>query len=181
MSLGNTQSRWGAVAQLVHWLMAIGLAGNLIAGFIGEDMPLSPDKIKLFLWHKSVGITLLALVLFRLFWRWRQPTPVLPAMPGWQKGLAHASHALLYGLMLAMPISGWVMNSAADFPLNWFGLFELPSIASPGDALKERMSDLHETLAWTLVAVLALHIAAALKHALIDKDDVLRRMLPGGH
>jgi len=178
MAIGNSVTRWGWLAQGLHWLMALALIGNFIVGFIGEDMRLSPDKIKLLLWHKSVGVTLLALVLVRLLWRAAQPTPQLPSMPAWQRALAQLSHALLYVLMLALPISGWLMNSAADFPLKWFGWFELPSLVGPNDALKQQFALWHEYLGWALVAVLALHIAAAIKHAMIDKDDVLKRMLP---
>ena len=179
MPIGNSTERWGWLAQALHWLMAIALIGNLIAGFVGEEMRLSPDKIKLFLWHKSVGITLLGLVIIRLTWRAAQPTPQLPSMPNWQRSLVHLSHILLYLLMLAMPISGWLMNSAADFPLKWFGWFELPSLLGPSDTLKQQFAMWHENIAWTLVAVLSLHIAAAIKHAVVDKDDVLKRMLPG--
>lgn len=179
MAAGNSTTRWGWVAQSLHWLMAIGLISNLVIGFIAEDMPLSLDKLKLFLWHKSIGITLLGLILLRIFWRWKQPVPELASMPRWQQQASNASHATLYLLMLALPVSGWIVNSAADFPLKWFGLIELPAIAGANDELKETMATIHEWFAWGLIAVLVVHVLAALKHAFVDKDQILQRMLPG--
>jgi len=181
MLLSST-SRWGAIAKIFHWSMAIGLVGMLLAGYFMTDLPNSRFKIDVYSLHKSTGLTLLALLVFRLLWRWLDPTPLLPAhTPRWQRLLAKASHGLLYLLMLAMPLSGWLYNSAANFPLRWFGTIRIPALSGPDRELKHLAGDLHEAFAIALAILLCVHVAAALKHHFIDRDSILKRMLPWGN
>jgi len=125
-----------------------------------------------------VGLTLLALAGLRLVWRFGERRPALPPMPAWQAKAAAGVHGLLYLLMFAVPLSGWIYNSAAHFPLQWFRLVNLPAIVSPDPALKVLAKEAHELGAWLLVAVVVVHAAAALKHHFVDKDATLRLMLP---
>src|SRR5205085_10344839 len=129
--------------------------------------------------HKSVGITILGLALIRLMWRGATPPPPLPdTLRPYERALARFTHAALYFLLFAMPLSGWMMSSARGFPVSWFGFFQLPDLVPKNKALYEALLTTHGTLAVVLAVVVALHVAGALKHHFIHKDDVLRRMLP---
>jgi len=144
-------------------------------------MGLTPAKVRVFALHKSIGMTILALVLLRIAWRLTERRPAdPPAMPRWQRHAAHALHLALYGLILAIPLSGWWFNSAANAPLVWFGWFDLPSLTGGFDPLwKPRALLLHQTLFWVLVALLVAHVGAALWHHFKERDDVLWRMTIG--
>lgn len=179
MGLRNTPRRWGAVAMTLHWVMAALVLAMIPLGWVAEGWPLSRTKVELFAWHKSLGVLLLALALGRALWRLFDPAPPLPASMGrLERVLAGASHLALYGLLLAMPLSGWVINSAANFPFKVFGLVPLPALVAPDKATQRLAEDLHLYLFWALAALLALHVAAALRHHFWLRDDVLARMLP---
>lgn len=179
MNLKNSRQSYGSAAKFFHWMIAILIFGMLAMGFYMEGLDISPDKIQLYGWHKSTGIIVLALASMRLGWKIAKVTPLLPdGMRKVEKFLAHAGHAFLYFLMFAMPLSGWVMSSAAGFPVSVFGLFTLPNIVAPDNMLKAQMMDLHEVLAWVLVVMITLHTLAALLHHFHHKDNVLSRMLP---
>jgi len=179
MSIKNTQHSYGVVAKTFHWLIFLIIAGLLTAGFIMTDMANGPDKFKIIGLHKSFGITVLTLAVLRLLWKSANTAPVLPAMLNvWEKYAAHAGHALLYVLMFAMPLSGWIMSSASGFPVSVFGLFTLPNLVAPDKELKHNMVELHSILAWVLIVMVSLHVLAALLHHYYYKNDVLRRMLP---
>jgi cytochrome b561/polyisoprenoid-binding protein YceI len=180
MTLLSTEARWGFIAKLFHWTMAIGLLGMCAFGFWMSDLPRGPAMFKAYALHKSCGITLLALALARLAWRAVDRRPLDLAAPGWQKLAALGTHLALYTLMLAVPLAGWAYNSAANFPLQWFGVLNLPALVPPSAALKEFFHEAHELGAIALLTLAALHVAAAWKHHLLDKDNTLRRMLPGG-
>ncbi len=171
--------RWNRFAQFLHWLIALLIVGLGIVGLWMTSMAVSMDKLKVFALHKSVGITVLILVGLRLVWRLatRHP-PVMPG-PAWQRWSASAVHFALYVMMFAMPLSGWLFNSAANFPLRWFGLFSLPALWGPDPAVKHWALQVHEYGFWTLAALVGIHAAAALKHHYFDRDETLRRMLPG--
>jgi cytochrome b561 len=171
--------RWNLFAQLLHWLIALLIVGLGILGLVMVEMVPSFDKLKVFALHKSVGITVLVLVGLRFVWRLahRAPPPV-PA-PHWQQVSATLVHGALYVLMFVMPLSGWLFNSAANFPLQWFGLFNLPALWSADPAVKRIALQIHEYGFWTLAILVLVHAAAALKHHYFDHDDTLRRMLPG--
>lgn len=177
----NDALRWGGVSQLLHWLVVVLIPVQGTLGLVMADMPNSPDKIRAYALHKSIGLTLLALVALRLAWRLHAGAPApVPGVARWKKRAARISHVLLYGLLLAIPLSGWLFNSAAGFPLQWFGLFNLPSIAGTDPALGEAAGTVHLWLFWLLVAVALVHAAAALHHHLVLRDATLARMLPRG-
>ncbi len=179
MSARSDATRWGSVAKFFHWTIALFVIGLLVGGLTMVDMKVSPDKFKLYALHKSFGITVLALMLLRFAWRGIDPRPQdVAGMAPIVAFAAHAVHRLLYVALLAMPISGWVYNSASNFPLQWFGQVNLPAIVAPDKGLKHLAHEVHEFLAWTIIALLLAHVAGALKHHLIDRDDTLRRMLP---
>lgn len=167
-----------ATAQLLHWVLALAIVGMLVMGLYMEDLPFTPLKFQLFQLHKSIGITILLLVFVRLMWRFTHPAPMLPAhMPRWQKAAAHTTHALLYVLMFAMPLSGYLMSDAAGYHPNWFGI-NVPILLHPNPDLALTFSWAHGIGANLFWALLAAHVGAALFHHVIVKDNTLRRMLP---
>ncbi len=166
-------------AKGLHWLMAVLLFGLLALGFYMQDLPLSPQKLQFYSWHKWAGVTAFLLVLFRLAWRATHVPPALPAsMPKLMQFAAHAGHFLLYALMLAIPLSGWLMSSAKGFQTVWFGLLPIPDLLDKNKELGNLLAQVHSALNFLFIAVLVSHIGAALKHHIIDKDDILTRMLP---
>ena len=166
-------------AKSLHWLMAVLLFGLLALGFYMQDLPLSPQKLQFYSWHKWAGVTAFLLVLFRLAWRATHVPPALPAsMPKLMQFAAHAGHFLLYALMLAIPLSGWLMSSAKGFQTVWFGLLPIPDLLDKNKELGNLLAQVHSALNFLFIAVLVSHIGAALKHHIIDKDDILTRMLP---
>ncbi|MEX1082277.1 MAG: cytochrome b [Halofilum sp. (in: g-proteobacteria)] len=178
----NSPEQWGAVARAFHWAIALFIIANIPLGLWADALPLSPTKVEAFYWHKSIGLTVLWLALLRLLWRAANPTPRLPAiMPRWERMLAHASHALLYGAMIAMPLSGWVIHSASGFPLDLYGVISVPDIV-PGNlddgAVEDGAATVHHWIFILICVLLTLHLAGAFKHHFIDRDEVLRRMLP---
>lgn len=175
------QQRYTNVAVLFHWLIALLIIGAFTMGLVMTDMPgLTPTKLKYYSWHKWAGVTILALACLRLLWRLSHPAPPYPAsMPGWQKTSANALHALLYLLMFAVPLSGYFYTLAAGFPVVYFGLFELPVLIAKNDALKPVLKDLHFWLNMLLAGSVGVHVAAALKHHFIDRDGVIKRIMPG--
>lgn len=179
MSARSDATRWGSVAKFFHWTIALFVIGLLVGGLTMTDMKVSPEKFKLYALHKSFGITVLVLMLLRFAWRGVDPRPKdVAGMAPIVAFAAHAVHRLLYVALIAMPISGWVYNSASNFPLQWFGWINLPAIVSADKDLKHLAHEFHEYLAWIIIALLLAHIVGALKHHLIDRDDTLRRMLP---
>ena len=167
------------VAKALHWLIALLLFGLLALGFYMQDLPLSPQKLQLYAWHKWAGVTVFLLVLVRLAWRVTHRPPPLPEhMPRVMQLAAHAGHVLLYALMIAIPLSGWLMSSAKGFQTVWFGVLPIPDLLGKDKELGDLLQTIHMVLNLTFVAVIAGHIGAALKHHFIDKDDILTRMLP---
>ena len=168
-----------SIAKGLHWLMAILLFGLLALGFYMHDLPLSPQKLQLYSWHKWAGVTAFLLVLVRLAWRVTHIPPALPAsMPKLMQLAAHAGHFLLYALMIAIPLSGWLMSSAKGFQTVWFGILPLPDLLDKNKELGQLLAQVHSALNFVLIAVILGHVGAALKHHFIDKDDILTRMLP---
>ena len=172
-------THYTATAKLLHWLIALMIFGMLAFGFYMTGLDLSPTKLELYSWHKWAGVTVFALVLVRLAWRIGHKPPALPAhMPAIERLAAHAGHHLLYVLMLAIPLSGWLMSSAKGFQTVWLGVLPLPDLLAKDKALGNLLETVHVVLNYTLIAVLLGHVGAALKHHFIDRDDVLTRMLP---
>jgi cytochrome b561/polyisoprenoid-binding protein YceI len=181
MTIRNTPARWGAVAQLFHWLIVALIAIQATLGLTGRLLPLGVEKLAMLARHKSIGITILGLAALRLLWRWLNPTPPLPSnLTPHERVLARCTHAMLYVLLFAMPLTGWVMSSARGFPVSWFGLHQLPDLVPKSRGLYDAMVTTHELLAIALGLTVALHIAGALKHHFVLKDGTLRRMLPFG-
>lgn len=178
MGMRNTPERYGSVAQTLHWLIVLLLVGQVAAGMIAEELPDGFDKLVLLARHKSVGITILGLASLRVAWRFIDRPPPPPPMPRWQYLASRASHWVLYALLLAMPLTGWMMSSASNYPVSWFGLVQLPDLVGPDRGLKHLLEEVHETLANALIALVLLHVAAALKHQFWDRDGLLWRMLP---
>jgi cytochrome b561 len=179
MQIRNSLNRFGAVAQLLHWLVVVGVVLQFMSALIADDMPFGVAKALIMVRHKSIGITILALATLRLLWRLANPVPTLPTtLKPYERGLAHITHTILYVCLFAMPISGWIMTSAKNFPFRWFGLFSWPMPVAPNKALADIMETTHGALALTLAAAVTLHILAALKHHFVLKDNVLKRMLP---
>ncbi len=180
MRLRNSRQQWGLVAMAFHWAIALMILGMIPLGILAANWRLSPTKLELFFWHKSFGMLILALVVLRLLWRLFNRPPALPEdMPGAERFLAGISHALLYALIIAIPLSGWVINSAANFPFKIFGLVRLPNIVDPSKAVQQLASDVHLALIITLGVLLTVHVAAALRHHWVKHNDVLSRMVPG--
>lgn len=168
-----------ATAKTLHWLMAILLFGLLALGFYMHDLPLSPDKLKLYSWHKWAGVTAFLLLGFRLLWRVTHRPPALPdSMPKLMQFAAHAGHLMLYLLMIAIPLTGWLMSSAKGFQTVYFGVLPIPDLLDKNKEVGDLLALVHKSLNLLFIAVLAGHIGAALKHHFIDKDDILTRMLP---
>jgi cytochrome b561 len=179
MGIRNTTERWGWFAQLLHWAIVALIVTQFVLANISSSLPLGMAKLAMLARHKSVGITILALAIIRLVWRLANKTPLLPnTLKPWERAAAHFTHYGLYALLFAMPITGWIMSSARNFPVSWFNLVQLPDFVAPNRPLYDQMHSVHEALSWALVAIAVLHVAAALKHHFVMKDDVLRRMLP---
>jgi len=175
----NTSQQWGLVSQALHWGIALLMILTIALGLIGQELPLSGEKIKLFVYHKSVGILVLALVLIRIYWKLSQLQPTAAqGITARQQKMAGIGHGVLYGLMLALPISGWLLNSAAGFPFKWMDLFVFPNIPGIDQSLKDLLVLVHLYLFYGFIGILAGHIGMALLHHFKLKDAVLTRMLP---
>lgn len=173
-------SRYTHTAITLHWLMAAGLIGTFGLGVYMHELPFSPGKLQLYSWHKWAGVTLFGLVLVRLAWRAGHPPPALPeSTPAVLRRAAGLVHGALYLLMLAIPLSGWLMSSAKGVTTVWFGVMPLPDLLAKDPVLGERLQEVHESLNFALLALVIAHAAAALKHHYLDRDDILARMLPG--
>jgi cytochrome b561 len=194
----NQVTRYTKTAVVLHWLIAIGIFAMFAFGWYMSDLPKEAPKqmaYDLFDWgivtinlaeeasprtfyfnlHKSIGVTILALIVFRLFWRIKHKAPaMLSSYQAWERKLATGAHHLLYLLMLAVPITGVIMATASKYGLKWFGMDLIAGLDNKG--LREVFEEAHEIVGILMLVVLALHIAGALKHHFIDKDDTIKRM-----
>lgn len=174
--IGNSPQAWGRISIGLHWLTAILVVGLSVVGLLMTELPNSPFKMQVYALHKSFGLTVLALTALRLGWRLLAGSPDALPGPRLQVLAARAVHALMYGLLFAMPLSGWLYNSASGFPLRWFGI-PLPRLFTGfNPALKELAHTLHETGFYLLALLLLLHAGAALFHHYVKKDETLKRM-----
>jgi cytochrome b561 len=179
--LRNTVITYGSVAKFFHWLIFILIVGLYLVGLNMTDMPLGPDKLEIYKLHKATGATVLGLIVLRLFWRLINPRPRMPdSMSLIEKMAAEVGHCALYILMIITPLSGWLMSSAAGYPVSVFGFYTLPDLIAPDKEFFTLSRDLHEIFATTLIVLAALHMVAALYHHFYQHDNVLRRMLPFG-
>ncbi len=177
----HTVNRYGGIAQLFHWLTALLIVVMYALGWYMADLELAdPSKFALYQIHKSIGITIFVLAVLRLLWRLTHPAPPLPeTMSSWERLAAEAAHWGLYGLILIQPLIGVLQSNAANFPIVFWGGYELPALLAPNETLDKLLVDAHHLLANVLAGMVLLHVAAALRHHVLLKDDVLRRMLPG--
>ncbi len=172
-------TRYSAVAQGFHWLIAALIVVQFTLAWSADDLPVGARKLALLARHKSFGMTILMLAVLRMLWRLFNRPPELPAsMTTIEKRLARATHVLLYALLFVMPLTGWLMSSAKNYSVSWFDQFTWPNLIAPNEQAFNLLKATHDTLSWLLFAVALLHILAALKHHFWNKDDVLRRMLP---
>ncbi len=174
----TSPDRYSPIAIALHWVLALLIVGTFCLGVYMHELPLTPTRLKLYNWHKWAGVTILALSALRLLWRLTHRPPADLPMPAWQRNAAHVVHGALYALFFAVPLVGWAYSSAAGFPIVAFGVIPLPDFVSPDRALAEAIKPWHGALAWALAAAVLLHIAAALKHQLVDRDGLLLRMMP---
>jgi cytochrome b561 len=179
MPLRNSATRYGAVSQFLHWLIVALLIVQFTLGWTAADLPLGLQRLSLLARHKSFGMTILMLAVIRLAWRFANTVPTLAAtLKPYERGLARFTHALLYVLIFAMPVSGWLMSSAANYPVSWFHLFTWPDLIAPNKPLVEDLKEIHEAMSVALVVTISLHVLAALRHHFLLRDDTLKRMLP---
>lgn len=172
--------KYSSISKLFHWFIALCVIGMLIVGFFLDDVP-APFKGTAYMLHKSTGITILFLMILRFIWIHASGKPALPiATPLWEKILSSFVQYGFYLLLIIMPLSGWIMSVAANKIPIYFGMFEapLPWIGSNKE-LSKFMANSHEIIAWILIAFITLHILGAFKHHFINKDNILKRMLPG--
>lgn len=172
--------KYTRTAMALHWLIAAAVLFMVGLGFWMGDIPRgTPERTFWFNLHKSIGVTIAIVVLFRLWWRAKHPPPPLPAsVPGWQVQASRISHALLYLCLIMMPLSGFIASQFTKYGVTYFGLFKIPPLAWENKDLYELFQGIHGVTATVLCVVVIVHILAALKH-LIARDGVFRRMLPG--
>ena len=175
----TTPTRYAQPAIALHWLMAWIIIAVYFMGLTIDEIPAGPDRVALITWHKWLGVTIAFLWFARVAVRLSTQAPTLPASsPAWQNHLARLTHLALYALMIAIPVSGWLMSSAKGYTTTFFDLFDLPNLLDKDKALAHTLKEVHEVLANSLMLLVLLHIGAALKHQLIDKDQLLERMRP---
>lgn len=178
MSFAN---RYTTTAIALHWLVALLIVVAFPLGLYMVDLPLSPDKLKLYSYHKWIGVTVFLLAAIRLAWRATHTPPPLPAdIPAWQRHASSVAHGALYALLIAIPLSGWLMSSAKGFQTVWLGVLPLPDLVARDRELGDLLAGVHRALNYTLAALVILHVAAALKHHVIERRPFLQRMGLGG-
>lgn len=162
----------------LHWLIALLIFVAFPLGIYMHELPLSPDKLRLYSYHKWIGVTVFMLAVIRVYWRATHVPPALPdSMPGWEKFAAHATHYALYVLIFIIPVSGWLMSSAKGFQTVWFGVLPLPDLVDKDKELGDLLLEVHKLLNFLLFGLLLGHVGAALKHHFIQHDDILARMV----
>lgn len=170
--------RYSTFAIILHWTIALGIFICFPLGLYMADLKLSPTKLQLISYHKWLGVTIFGLLVIRILWRLTHTPPSLPGqMPKWQVAAAHLTHMALYLLMIAIPVSGWLMSSAKGFTTVYFGILPLPDLLDKSKELAETLEIVHESLNYFLLGLVTLHIVGAIKHQWIDKDNLINRML----
>ncbi|MDE2258823.1 MAG: cytochrome b [Betaproteobacteria bacterium] len=171
------QYKYDTTAITLHWLVALLIVIAFSVGHYMADLDLSPWKLKVFAWHKWVGVTIFGLVLFRMMWRATHVVPPLPAgMSELMRKISGLGHLGIYLLMLAIPLTGWLHSSAAGVTVVYFNVITLPDLVQKNKELSNLFKEVHELLNWTLLGLVILHVVAALKHQFVDKDNLLNRM-----
>jgi cytochrome b561 len=170
-------SRYTRVAVVLHWIVAAIVLAQFPLGWWMQEIPKQPPgpRAEMFNLHKSIGLAILALMIARLAWRMGHVPPALPPMPRWQAITARSTHWLLYALLIAMPLAGYLGSAYSGYPVKFFGM-TLPSWAAKNVQLKEWMGTAHYALSWALLAAFGLHILGVAKHMILERDGLLRRM-----
>jgi cytochrome b561 len=176
----SAAERYTQLAVWLHWLLALALFGQIGLGLYMADIPKgTPERAWYFNLHKSIGLTLFAFILLRLWWRSLNSPPPLPGtMPTWERKVARANHIILYVCMLVMPVSGFIASNFTKYGVKFFGLFQIGPWGWDDKAIYSVFNGLHETTGTLFIALITIHVLAALKHWLLDRDRVLQRMLP---
>ncbi|MCC7305486.1 MAG: YceI family protein [Alphaproteobacteria bacterium] len=175
--MDNKTDSYGFVLKFIHWTTALLIMGLLFAGLVMTDLPFSETKLKVYMLHKSFGLLVLALLAVRVFWKLLTPkVKPLDTHQTWEKVLAKITHVFLYFALFAMPLSGWIMSSAGEFPVSFFGL-PVPALSAKDPGLFDVSREFHELLALALIVIVGLHLAGALKHHVIDRDRTMVRMM----
>lgn len=172
-----SDSHYTRTAVALHWSMAGLVFSALFMGWTMTGMEISPSRVKVYNYHKWIGVTVLTLAIVRIVWRLTHRAPPLPVMPRWQRNAAHAGHGLLYLLLLAVPVAGWIFSNASGYPVVYLGKLPLPDLVERNRELAQVWLQVHETLAITLAVLVAVHVLAAVQHQFIARDNTLRRML----
>ena len=178
MQIKNTKTRFGIVTITLHWLMAILIIGLLCLVLYMTRIPISELKLRLFGFHKEYGMLVLMLAIVRLVWRLDNVNPSLSSLAPWEQMAARGMHWAFYGFMFAIPITGWLITSAAGLPVSFFDLFLLPDLVAANEAHRILFQTIHKWLSYGLIVAFCGHVGAALKHQFINKDDILRRIFP---
>lgn len=166
-------------AIILHWAVALLIFTAFPLGLYMHDLPLSPTKLRLYSWHKWIGVSIFLLAVLRVMWRTtHRPPALIEAMPRWEKLAAQTVHYLLYVLILIIPLSGWLMSSAKGVPTVWFGELPLPDLVARNKELGDLLMEVHESLNFTMLGLVLAHIGGALKHHFIGHDSTLARMIP---
>ena len=177
--MSSSPRRYGLPARSSHWIVAALILGNIALGFYFVGLPFSPQKLRLFSWHKWIGVLALPLALPLVYWRMTRGELALPAaMHAWERVLSRLAHGLLYAGIVAAPLSGWLYSSAAGFQTVLFGVLPIPDLLAKDPALAATLQTAHRWINDALLAIVAVHAIGALKHHLVDRDDVLARMMP---
>jgi len=175
----NSKEAYGIIAQLLHGCVAALVFTQIVLGLYAANLPVSMARLQWLSHHKSLGLTILVLVLVRFVWRRIDAPPPLPhTMARWEHRAAHAMHHALYLVPVLAMFAGWLYASAAGLTVNWFGLMLIPDLIDKNTELAPLLKELHHVLVGLLVLLLAGHIGAALRHALVLRDNVVKRMLP---
>jgi len=175
-SVSSAQARYTRPAIALHWLIAGLIIAGFALGWVMTDLPFSPQKLKFYSWHKWIGMTVLGLAAVRALWRLSHPAPPPEPMPFWQHTLAEFAHGMLYALMFALPLSGWIYSSASGYPVVYLGLLRLPDLVAKNKELAKALVQIHVDFGYLLLLTFSLHVLGALKHHFVDRDATLRRM-----
>jgi cytochrome b561 len=173
----SPSERYTRTAIALHWIIAVAVIAQVTWGWVMLAIPKQPPGVRAdaFNVHKSIGLTILALMIVRALWRWRHPAPRLPAMPAWQTAVARANHAVLYACLFLMPLAGYLGSVFSGYPVKYFGI-TLPAWGWKDEAIKSAMSTTHFAVSWVLLLAIGLHVVAAMKHWLWDRDGLAARM-----
>jgi len=163
----------------LHWMVAILIFSAFPLGVYMHGMRLTPDKLRYFSYHKWMGVTVFALAVIRLAWRLTHTPPEMAVdLSRWERTAAQCVHEILYVLIFAVPLSGWLMSSATGLQTVWFGVLPIPDLIDRDKALGEILLVVHQTLNWALLAIVLGHAVAALNHHFFARDETLMRMIP---